>query len=852
MDSKHEENVTTCRVCGETNVRATARFCDQCGAPTRDPPTVGEHKQVTVLFCDVVGSMALAAALGPERLREVMNDLFNLSAVVVQRFGGMVDKFTGDGLMALFGAPMALEDHASRACIAALQIQEVARELAVEVRNRDGVELRLRVGLNSGEVVAGDIGSRPGTYTAVGQTVGMAQRMESCAEAGTVLCSESTARLAGSAVGLAPAEFVSVKGEAEPVLARRLVSISAERPIIGRDEGPLLGRTAELNSLLAAFGTEKGCMVEIVGAPGLGKSRLIREFIARAGEHGADVVIARCDAHTVDVPLWALSRMLRAMFEIRGVGDREARIQVLERIPRALAENPDDVGILYELLGIAEEDAEPVEMNLDARRRRLVETMIKAVELRPRRTLFVLEDLHWIDAGSDATFAEFASTISATESMLVVSYRPEYSGALRNLSDTVVTLEPLDGRVTVEIVAGLLGTDPSMLGVAELIADAGAGNPFFVEEIVRDLAGRAVLVGSRGAYRLVGELHQITVPPTVQAVVAARIDRLSPKGKEALNAAAVIGNRFEFGWLQALLPGLARSELAELIAVELIDQIEFLPRTRYSFRHPLVRTVAYESQLSANRADAHRRLAEALETANASSPDETAALIGTHLAAAGDLARAYGWHMRAADWLQSRDIIAARSSWTHARTLADRLPSETESLPWLQTVPRAMLAWTEWLYGRDPDSQENYERLRELTSETGDARSQLIGIAGRMTALCTNYGRPMEAADLATELLAMIDLAETDSMSKVDLLFTVMWAQFLACDYPATLSTLDILRAEAGGAVNSSTARANAVSGVVRLVTGADPEQGRRDLALGLDQALQCDPATYAIVMSLQ
>ena len=143
VDSKHEENVTTCRVCGETNVRATARFCDQCGAPTRDPPTVGEHKQVTVLFCDVVGSMALAAALGPERLREVMNDLFNLSAVVVQRFGGMVDKFTGDGLMALFGAPMALEDHASRACIAALQIQEVARELAVEVRNRDGVELRL-------------------------------------------------------------------------------------------------------------------------------------------------------------------------------------------------------------------------------------------------------------------------------------------------------------------------------------------------------------------------------------------------------------------------------------------------------------------------------------------------------------------------------------------------------------------------------------------------------------------------------------------------------------------------------------------------------------------------------------
>jgi len=847
-----EDHITTCPNCGNTKSTAAAKFCDQCGARLTPVRTAGEHKQVTVLFCDVVGSMMLAAALGPERLREVMHDLFNLSAVVIQRYGGTVDKFTGDGLMALFGAPIALEDHAVRACIAALKIQEVARGLATEVYRRDGVELHLRVGLNSGEVVAGDIGTRPGSYTAVGQTVGLAQRMESAAPAGAVLCSETTAQLAEPAAVLAPVEHVSIKGEASAVPARRLLSVSTERPIVGRDEGPLLGRAADLNNLMAAFDTGKGCIVEIVGAPGLGKSRLIREFAALTGGRGADVVIARCDAHTPDVPLWALSRMLRAMFEIRGLSDAAARAQVLERLPRSVADSPDDVGILFELLAIAEDDADPVEINLDARRRRLVETMIKAVELRPRRTLFILEDLHWIDAGSDATFAEFAATISATESMLVVSYRSEYNGALRDLSETVVTLEPLDDAVTVEIAAGLIGSHPSVHGMAELIADAGSGNPFFVEEIVRDLVGRGVLVGNRGAYRREGDLGEINVPATVQAVLAARIDRLSTRGKEILNAAAVIGNRFEFTWLQALLPDVEQSELAELVAVELIDQIEFLPRTRYSFRHPLVRTVAYESQLSAERASAHQRLADAIAAANAATPDENAALIGTHLEAAGDLQGAYGWHMRAADWLQSRDIIAARSSWAHARALADQLPPGTEFLTLLRSAPRALLAWTEWVQGRDPDSQDNYEQLRALTSESGDTWTQMMGIAGRMTALCTNYGRPMEAADLAADLLGMIDSVETDTLAKVDLLFTVMWAQFMACDYPATLSTLAKLRDVADDVVSSSTARANAVSGVVRLVTGDEPGLGRRELEVGLQQALQCDPATYAIVMSLR
>lgn len=846
-DQPADQPTSTCHNCGATDLRPAARYCDNCGARL-SPGPVGEHKQVTVLFCDVVGSMQLAARLDAEDLRYLMHTLFNKAAAVVQRFGGTVDKFTGDGLMALFGAPVALEDHATRACIAALRIQQVAGDLAAEARQRYGVDLHLRIGLNSGDVIAGEIGSRPDTYTAIGQAVGMAQRMESAAPPDGVLCSESTALLVEGSAELGPVLQVELKGESRRVPARWLLSVSTERPIVGRNEGPMVGREAELATLMTTFDTEKGCLVEIVGAPGLGKSRLIDEFVVLAGPQGADVVMGRCDAQTTDVPLWALARMLRALFGISRMTYDAARAQVLRRLPPAVTADPAGVGILFELLGIGDGDAATAAINLDARRRWLVDTMLKAVEFRPLRTLFILEDLHWIDAASDATLAEFATTISATQSMLVVSYRPEYRGGLRGLGDVAVTLDPLDQDMTREVAAGLIGTDPSLQGAAELIATSAAGNPFFVEEIVRDLVGRNVLTGSRGNYRCEGRVDEIAVPATIQAVLAARIDRLSPRGKAILNAAAVIGSRFELQWLNALLPDVDQAQLAELVSVELIDQIEFVPHARYAFRHPLVRTVAYESQLSQDRTRAHRRVAEAIEAANADGPDEVAALIGSHLEAAGDLESAYGWQMRAAQWLQSRDIIAARSGWTRARDIADRLPTDHRDL--LRTAPRAMLAWTEWLLGCDPDSERNYDELRELAARSGDTRAQMLGIAGRMTALCTNYGRPMEAVILAADLLEMIDTVPTDVSARVDLLFTVMWAQFMACDYPSTQRTSELLRTTAGDLVSSSTARAYAVTGLTHLVTGDDTALGRRHLQTGVDQARTLDPATHAMVTS--
>jgi adenylate cyclase len=226
-----------------------ARFCDACGSPVSSSGITGERKQITVLFADVVGSMKLAATLNDERWREIISAVFNRSAAVVQRYQGTVDKFTGDGLMAMFGAPVALENHALRAGLAALEIQSAARALAGEVRLRDNVELFLRIGLNSGEVIAGQVGGGPGSYTIIGHPVGMAQRMEAAAGPGGVLCSESTARLIQDSAVLGPDQWVTIKGESEPVLARPLVSVEPERAMLGRDEGPLIGRDRELAEL---------------------------------------------------------------------------------------------------------------------------------------------------------------------------------------------------------------------------------------------------------------------------------------------------------------------------------------------------------------------------------------------------------------------------------------------------------------------------------------------------------------------------------------------------------------------------------------------------------------------------
>ena len=268
---------------------------------------------MTVLFADVVHSMDVAATVGAERLREIMTDLANRCAAVVQRYGGTVDKFTGDGIMAVFSAPVALEDHALRACFAALGIQEETERLAVEIRERDGVDLQLRVGLNSGQVIAGELGSGPFGYTAIGEQVGMAQRMESAAPPGGVMLSASTARLVDGAATLGKPELVRIKGADVPVAAQRLLGMAERHPALGRVEPNLAGRRWEMSaveSLLDRAVDGHGAVVGVVGLPGIGKSRLVRDVAGIAGRRGVQVLTTFCESHTSQVPFHAVKHSM--------------------------------------------------------------------------------------------------------------------------------------------------------------------------------------------------------------------------------------------------------------------------------------------------------------------------------------------------------------------------------------------------------------------------------------------------------------------------------------------------------------------------------------------------------------
>jgi adenylate cyclase len=739
----------SCGAC-DAELRDGARFCDACGSPVATTDTHAEYKQVTVLFADVVHSMDIAAAVGAERLREIMTELFNHSSKVVQRYGGTVDKFTGDGIMAVFGAPIALEDHALRACRAALDIQKDVQGLATAVEGRDHVALQLRVGLNSGEVITGEIGSGPLAYTAVGEQVGMAQRMESVAPPGGVMVSEPTARLVENAATLGEVESVRIKGSDDPVPARRLLAISTGRGP-NRVETNLVGRQWEmgaLSGLLDRAANGNGCVVGLAGPPGIGKSRIVREIASRATDAGFEMFTTHCESHTTDVPFHAAAGLVRAITSSNGLDDAAARTQVRARFPGA---DDEDLLILEDLLGISDPAAALPQIDPDARRRRLAAMVNAAALTRSTPTVYVIEDAHWIDGISESMLADFLSVVPRSRSLVMITYRPEYVGALAHAPRSqTIALEPLDDSQMSQLSTELLGRDRSVTGLADLVAERAGGNPFFAEEIVRDLTERDVLIGGRGCYLCVEPATDVSVPSTLQAVIAARIDRLEPAAKRALNAAAVIGSQFNPETLAALE---IEPALHDLVLAELIDQTAFGPRPQYAFRHGLIRAVAYESQLKSDRAQLHRRLAVTIEQ-----HDQNAALIAEHLEAAGDSRAAYAWHMRAGTWSSLRDITAARASWQRAQQVADALPVDDPDRLAMRIAPRTNLCATTFRWAPS-FIDSGFEELRELCAAAGDQRSLAIAMLGQMTQLM-GQARVHEAAQLATEqedLLQSID-----------------------------------------------------------------------------------------------
>jgi adenylate cyclase len=836
--------VAACRKCG-TEPLEHARFCHGCGSPVEDAGVQAEYKHVTVLFADVVHSMQIAAAVGAERLREIMAELVTRAAAVVHRYGGTVDKFTGDGIMALFGAPIALEDHAVRACRAAQGIQDEAVRLAAEVKDGDGVELQLRVGLNSGQVIAGEIGSGSFGYTAVGEQVGMAQRMESAAPPGGVMLSLSTARLVEDIVVLSVPEMVRIKGASHPVAACRLITIPSHRH--GRPNDPtLVGRKSELNIIAGVLDEAcggAGRVIGVLGSPGVGKSRIVRESVRLARSLGAEVFITYCESHTSDVPFHSVAELLRAQLGLMDVDSDAARARVRDRIAGG---DPEDFLLLDDLLGIRHPEAALPDIDPDAWRRRLTALINSAWLAQTTAALFVIEDAHWIDRVSESMFGDLLSVVPQTPSAVLVTYRPEYRGPLAELPGAqTISLSQLSDAETAALVDEFLGSDPSVRAIRSLISARAAGNPFFAQEMVRDLAERSVLDGEPCSYRCTTDVAEVTVPATLHATLGARIDRLSAGAKQTLNAAAVIGSRFDAELLASVVDS---AQVAPLIEADLMEQVIASPGVAYAFRHPLIRAVAYESQLKSDRTELHRRLAGVIKARDPTSVDENAALIAEHVEAAGDVAEAYEWHMRAGTWLSQRDIAAADRSWERARDLAVRLPIDDGYRTAKRIAPCAMLC-ANAVRVHAPDSDARFEELLELCAAADDKGSLAFGMAGQIPVLMLR-GRVQEASQLAAEYMTLVESIGDPTLTSL--------LSFVAL--PITLETGhldDVLRwsqaaidaAQGNPLVEPMVAGALAVRGTARWAEGHS--RWRDDLDQAIAMGCGADPMVHGYVVSV-
>ncbi|HWC48616.1 MAG TPA: adenylate/guanylate cyclase domain-containing protein [Solirubrobacterales bacterium] len=738
------------------------------------PKDDAERKQVTVLFADVSGSMDLAEQEDPEEWRKIMQRFFSLLADTVTRFEGTVDKFTGDGIMAIFGAPVAHEDHAARACYAALQMLDDVAEYAGELRRAKGLNFSTRIGINSGEVVAGAIGGGDGSYTAIGHTVGLAQRMEALAEPGKAYLTEHTAWLARGFLDLTDLGEFEIKGASRPVQVFELAGVGQahSRLDLARERGfsRFVGREREMATLeqaLSRANEGEATAVGVVAEPGIGKSRLYHEFVERCRSEGTEVFQAQGQAHGKSIPFMPILQMLRAFFAIE---DSDAEQTAREKIAgRALlldASFAEDLPLLFDFLGVPDPDRPVPQMSPEARQRALGEVLCKLVSnpTRKKTLMLVFEDLHWVDEGSQAMLQGLIDGFGETKTLVLANYRPEYTPPWHaDAAWQALELAPLRQEDTRELLGDLAGEDHSLDGLDEPIHERTGGNPFFIEEIVRELAESGYLEGERGAYRLAKPIEGAGVPVTVQAVLAARIDRLGPDAKHLLQVASVLGKEVSEEAL-AMSAGLdaeaMERSLRELIEGGFLYEAELYPQRLLAFRHPLTREVAYGTQLAEQRERTHAAAAKALIELNPGDRwDELAALIADHLRQGGQPLEAARWSARAAHWAGHSRPHDALRLWHDAMELTAEL-EEDEEVAALAIHSRLLQLQYAWRVGmsREEEAQLAAE-AEEIAKRKNDLHSLvLLKVATSVRPGLPHYGPEWIAA--VQETVALADQTE--------------------------------------------------------------------------------------------
>jgi class 3 adenylate cyclase/tetratricopeptide (TPR) repeat protein len=608
----------------------------------------GERKQVTVLFADLKGSMELLADRDPEEARQLLDPVLDHMMEAVHRYEGTVNQVMGDGIMALFGAPIAHEDHAVRACFAALRMQETVTRYSDELQRSRGVPVQIRVGLNSGEVVVRSIGNDLHMdYTAVGQTTHLAARMEQMARPGSGLVTAETLRLAEGYVQAKPLGPVPVKGLAAPIEVFELIGAMPTRTRLqafaARGLTRFVGRQAELEALRQALeraGAGHGQVIAVIGEPGVGKTRLLYEFTRSHRTHDWLLLESSSASWGKATAYLPIRDLLKGYFQI---DDRDEERKVREKVAGKLVTLETALGptlpAFLALLDVPVEDPQWQALDPPQRRQRTLDALKRLLlrESQVQPLLVVFENLHWIDAETQAFLDSLVESLPTAKILLLVNYRPEYQHGWGNKTYyTQLRLDPLSRASAEALLDALLGHDAGLQALKQRLIERTEGNPFFLEESVRTLVETQVLVGERGAYRLAPNVGaalpgrpqegdhrglplppEIHLPPTVQAVLAARIDRLPAEEKRLLQTAAVIGTEVPFPLLQAIaeLPEEALHRgLAHLQTAEFLYESHLFPELEYTFKHALTHEVAYGSFLQERRRALHTRIVEAIET----------------------------------------------------------------------------------------------------------------------------------------------------------------------------------------------------------------------------------------------
>jgi class 3 adenylate cyclase/tetratricopeptide (TPR) repeat protein len=716
-------------------------FCKKCGQSLAGGPTAphaytpphlaqkiltrrsaieGERKQVTVLFCDLFDSTTLAEQLGPEAMHSLLNHFFELTLAEIHQYEGTINQFLGDGFMALFGAPLAYEDHARRAVLAALGIRRALGE-----RHADfGVELAVRMGLNTGPVVVGKIGDNLRMdYTAIGDTTNVAARLQQLAEPGMILASESTRRLAQGYVRFETLDPLHLKGKAMPVPAFRVLGPGPRRSPLDRVGeralSPFVGRGAELDSLdrvLERAEQGRGQIASIVGEPGMGKSRLLLEFRQRLAGRPITFLEGRCLSYGSSIPYLLILDVLR---NTCGVAETDTPDTTAGKVRAGL----DDVGMdadaavpyLLHLLGVKEGADSLPTLGPEVIQARTFE-ILRELTLRGSRRrpiIFALEDLHWIDRSSEEFLAWLAASVPEMPFLLLSTYRSGYQPPwMATPGAALITLEPLSRRDSLTVIESLLETSILSAPFAESILGKAEGNPFFLEELARAVAGQG------------GVAPTLAIPDTIQGVMAARIDRLSDDAKRLLQMTSVLGREFSARLLSRLWegPGAFEPHLYQLVRQEFLREQPGTVEPAYLFGHALMQESVYASLLEARRRDYHLAAGIGLESLYAGRLYEAAELLAYHFGRSTDAARAVDYAIMAAE--------KAQRGWANSDALAhfdaalERLGSMPDThanrLRRIDAVLRQ--AEVRFALGRHAEHIQALEGIRSLVDTAADPR----------------------------------------------------------------------------------------------------------------------------------